>query len=299
MDIRIDYVKDERIIYANKRDKRPTNFGGFTRNIIKENFVCPFCRDNTDIVGELVCENGYGSRIVKNKYSILEGDFGVHYVAIESYDHDLQFKDMDIEIITKFLKMMQDRVKTGDKKIKHFQIFKNCGPKSGASLVHAHWQIIGNKFVPNNIRKVSEQLKSFKDETGDCYFCSNRDMLEVLSDDFMVMSIPKAYMTTKSFRIYPKKHITSFLEIDIDTLNSLSKMLIKATKIIDDFEEGSSFNIIFFEKEQNLKDDSFHFFVEVFERKGNFGGFELSSGSYVNSELPEEFYEKVMDKMEV
>lgn len=300
MDIRVDLLKDETIIYADKRNKRPINFRNNNLNVINEDFFCPFCKANEEISGEIISKNKLGSRIIKNMYPILEDDYGVHDVAIESYEHNLHFKDMSTEVVFYFLKLIQGRMRElQDNNLKHIQVFKNCGAKSGASLIHQHWQIIGSKFVPKNIKNVAEQFEKYHANLSSCYLCDNYDILKVYSDDNMVMGIPKAYMTTKAFRIYAKKHITSFIDIDENCLKSLANMLIRAINIINDFDNGCSFNILFFENSIKSKNDKFHFFVEVFSRKGTFGGFELSSGTYVNDMLPEQFYEEVMEKMEV
>lgn len=301
METRIDYLKDERILYSTKRGKRPLQYNFNNQSNRTQEAECPFCIGNKHLVEEMICENELGSRIIKNIYPIVDGSYGVHDVAIESYDHELEFKDMPLELVQEFLKMIQNRQRNLEQldNIEYVQIFKNCGAKAGASIIHPHCQIMATNYVPSKIETIKRNYTKYNDENKTCYLCSEKDIMKIYEDDFAVMGIPSANKAGKCFRIFTKRHIDSFSKLNSFELHSLSKMLIEATQLLDKLEKGVSYNIMFFTSPAKHKANEFHFFVEVIERKGNFGGFELSTGDYVNSTLPESVYDEIKNLTEV
>ncbi len=301
MEIRVDYLKGETIVYSHKRTKRPHNFNLNKLNENKRDFPCPFCLENQDIIGELICENELGSRIVKNIYPIVDGIFGFHDVAIESFEHGLQLKDMSRVLVYNFLMLLQSRTReiseNGD--IKNVQVFKNSGPISGATLEHSHWQIVSTDFISHKIQVISNNFTKYFETTEKCFLCSEKDVIKINEDENMIFSIPKAGYGNINLRIFPKRHVGSFNELNPEELDSLGKYIITSARILSKYTEDGSFNILFFTEPAGAKNKDFHFFIDIVERKGTFGGFELATGDYINSVLPEDLYNELKNILEV
>ncbi len=301
MEVRVDYLKSERIIYSNSRKDRPHNF--VFNKIKKDNmsFVCPFCKENSNILGETIVENKFGSKIIKNIYPMVDGQFGIHDVAIESCEHELKLRDMDVELIYNFLIMIKTRAQNlcNMDYLENIQIFKNDGRNSGASLEHSHWQIVSTDFIPHKTAIISSNFSKYFTDHKKCILCSSDEVINVLEDELFILSIPKASYGSISFRLFPKAHKNSFVELSDREVRSLAYMLKKAANLVYYLDESASFNVLFFSEPANKKNRGFHFFVDIVDRKGSFGGFELSTGDFVNSTLPEELYEKVIEILEV
>ncbi len=304
MEIRKDFLKNESIIYASARSNKPTNYKNDTKTIVKENVDfkadCPFCENYDGIIGDLLLFDEENKiRIVKNRFPVVQGEIGFHDVAIESPNHDLKMKDMSENLIFDFLKLVIKRCEMilEHKNIKHIQLFKNNGPFSGASLEHSHWQILSLSYIPKTIVEISNNFKAYSLENNRCYLCDSENSYGIIEDTYMKMVLPKASYIAQTFRVYPKTHKGSLLELDNDELLSLSKMLVFGVNLISKLDEGNSYNIIFYSKPIEFEDDepntTFHFFVEIVGRKGRMGGFELSTGEYTSSILPEELYNEI------
>ncbi len=301
MEIRTDYLKSETIVYSLKRSKRPHNYNINKTSGQNNDFPCPFCKENANLTGETIIDNVLGSRIVKNIYPVVDNEFGVHDVAIESPIHELQLKDMSIALVYNFLQLMQSRAQEVSLKdnIKNVQVFKNSGPISGATLEHSHWQIVSTNVVPHKNKIISNNFTKYFEETKGCFLCNENEVIKVKEDDNMIFSIPKAGCGNINFRIFPKRHVSTFLELETEELKSLAEYIITSANILSEFKDIVSFNIIFFSEAVGENNENFHFFVDVIERMGTFGGFELATGDYINSVLPEELYKELKNKMEV
>ena len=55
--------------------------------------------------------------------------------------------------------------------MKYVSIFRNYGQAAGASLSHAHSQIIATPMVPAMIQEELDASKKFYEENGKCVFC--------------------------------------------------------------------------------------------------------------------------------
>ncbi len=301
MEIRVDYLKSETIVYSQRRSKRPHNYNINKAQAHSFGFSCPFCQENKNQVGELVFENEFGSRIVKNLYPVVDGELGIHDVAIESYEHDLQLKDMSHEHVLNFLLLLQNRYAdvSSNEFIKNVQAFKNNGPISGATLEHSHWQIVSTNFIPRKTQLISDNFTKFLEETGSCFLCSENEIIKLREDRHVVMGVPKAACGNINFRIFSKRHVKSFVELNTEELSSIANDIIFAATAISKLREIVSFNILFFSEPIGKQNEDFHFFIDILDRKGTFGGFELSTGEFLNSVLPEEMYEEIKKIMEV
>ncbi len=305
MEIRKDYLKNDTIIYAASRSNKPTNYRSDINIINKSNDFksnCPFCPSNLKLVEDLIIsDEKHGARIVKNRFPLVEGELGCHDVAIESFNHDIQLREMSSEFMFDFFKLILKRCEMilENEHIKNIQIFKNNGSLSGASLEHSHWQILSTSHIPKNILQIGKRYDEYFAKNNRCYLCNAEDEYVILQDEYTKVVLPKASVYSSTFRIYPKSHKGTFLELDDNEILSLCNMLIFVSNLLEKIEKGSSYNILFFAKPIGETNTNFHFFVEFVGRKGRLGGYELSTGEYMSSILPEDLYKEIKEILEV
>jgi len=129
--------------------------------------LCPFC--NRDELAEILDEEG-SILLVKNKFATLADTYQT--VLIESNDCSANISTYDKSHMRKiisfgtnhWLKMEQ----SGD--FKSVIFYKNHGPLSGASIKHAHMQIIGLRDIDyrQNIKdEIFEGIEIYRE--GNCY----------------------------------------------------------------------------------------------------------------------------------
>lgn len=288
--IRYDFLTKNSIIYAKKREDRPNNFKDTYEEPIKiYREDCPFCPGNENQSTEEVIRfnNTFGVKIINNKYPVVSIDedesYGHHYVIIEDKNHNgdetIVSKERFYEIL-KAYKIAVNNIEK-DKKIHYVQIFKNCKRDGGASLEHPHSQIIALKSIPNKIKDLCK---------SDCELCkeleTERDYKEriVAINKYFIAYAPYASTHSYQLRIVSLKHTNSVNDFNEEELGYLAEIYVivmnKLRKVLGNFP----YNIAYY----SLRNDLFHFFIDIYPRKVNIGGFELSSGMLINSKLPEE-----------
>ena len=122
---------------------------------------------------------GWTVRVVPNKFPALgiegklnrqaEGMFdrmngvGAHEVIIETPDHTASLATLPPKRIEDVLWTFRDRILDlkKDRRFKYILLFKNHGEAAGASLEHAHSQLIALPILPINVTQELEGAKQY------------------------------------------------------------------------------------------------------------------------------------------
>src|SRR5918999_4952970 len=196
-DLRKDPVTGRWVIISTERQKRPSDFQIETVTI-KPDELCPFCEGHEDKTppeilayrnGSSGNTRGWDVRVVPNKFPALrvegelnregEGLFdrmngiGAHEVIIETPHHGKTLSTMSEPEIEKVFWAWRDRVLDlkRDIRLRHIVIFKNHGAAAGASLEHAHSQLIALPIVPDFVREELEGARRHYAAKERCVFC--------------------------------------------------------------------------------------------------------------------------------
>src|SRR5207302_1016728 len=257
-DLRRDPVTGRWVIISTERAKRPQEF---IREPVRFNGGhWPFCPGHeastppeilayrTDAGAE---SNGAGwkVRVVPNKFPALEiegaldrqaegiydrmNGTGAHEVVIESPEHGDTYATMPERRIEDALFAFRDRVTDlrKDTRLKYVLIFKNHGEGAGATLEHAHSQIIALPIVP---RQVVEELKGARDyfQLKDrCIYCdivhqeTRSPVRVVLENDNFLVAAPYAPRFPFETWIIPKRHDSAFENSPADLFGGLAKAI--------------------------------------------------------------------------
>jgi UDPglucose--hexose-1-phosphate uridylyltransferase len=329
-EVRKDYLLGRWVVIATERGRRPTDFAKKERQKAKAG-VCPMCPGNENMTPPAVLaylKSGKGIRKVKDKdgfrhknwlircvpnlypaftppkegvsqKQFLKSDnlgvaVGHHEVLIESPNHDAHPADAEIPQLVHVINGYIDRFRELSAKpyVRYVSIFRNHGLEAGASLSHAHSQIIATPFIP---KIVAEEIKAsgrFWKQSGKCVFCSimekERDSprLVLENSNFLVFT-PYASVNPLEFWIFPKKHETTLLDMtkrEVKTFAETLKTCLKGLKIL---VNDPPYNYGFHQILNKSTQKHYHWHLEVYPQLATWAGFEKSTGVYINTVTPE------------
>ncbi|OGC35493.1 galactose-1-phosphate uridylyltransferase [candidate division WOR-1 bacterium RIFOXYB2_FULL_48_7] len=314
----------EWVIIATERAKRPEDFGrGIVPVNANEKEKCPFCPGReSQTPAERLAFRPYGSRpnspgwwvrVIPNAfpallpignnerqkcddfYSYMEG-MGMHEVIIESPEHEAALATMDQKQVEEvFLAYRQRYLElASDKRYEMVILFKNYGPAAGTSLYHPHSQIVAIPITPLHIRNRIEQAMHYFDDNGTCVYCDmiskekkTGERLVLESDNYIVFE-PFASRSPFETMIAPKKHSSSFENITTEATKELASVVRQTLAKIRRALNNPDYNLLFRSApvhEQNV--EYFHWHIQILPRVSAVAGFELGSGIYINTMIPE------------
>jgi len=330
-ELRKDYLLDRWVVIATERSRRPTDLSKPNQEAVKT-AVCPLCIGNENMTPPATMlyqkENGevkrsqdpligertknWLVRVIPNLFpafsppkqsqdlqSIAKNDrlwnaIGEHEVIVESPIHDEDPSEADIPQLELVINAYIDRLKELSIKpyVKYVSIFRNYGLEAGASLSHAHSQVIATPTVPTTVQDEEKASKAFYSEQGKCIFCdiieqeTNGPRLISENDDFVVLA-PYASINPMEFWILPKKHAPNILNLTAPEVSSFAKTLKSTLKALKDLVNDPPYNYGFHLAINPESKDSYHWHLEVYPKLSTWAGFEKSAGVYINTVTPE------------
>jgi UDPglucose--hexose-1-phosphate uridylyltransferase len=252
-------------------------------------------------------------RVVPNKFPALgiegnlnrqaEGMFdrmngiGAHEVIVETNDHTASLATLPPKKIEDVLWTFRDRILDlkKDRRFKYILIFKNHGDSAGASLEHAHSQLIALPIVPIYVAEEIEGAKQYYIYKERCVFCDivqqeteSGVRLVAENDDFVTIA-PYAPRFPFETWILPKQHESSFENSSSRMFENLAKairvLLNKADQVLD----NPAYNLVIHSSPtQDPANDHYHWHIEYVPKLTRTGGFEWGTGFYINPTPPEE-----------
>ncbi|NLK37150.1 MAG: galactose-1-phosphate uridylyltransferase [Epulopiscium sp.] len=314
-EMRQNKLTGEWIIYAVNRKKRPYDFSKKMEPKKSSPHDCPFCKGNEDKTTDALYEdrgNGEWSvRVFPNMFPAVDengkveeassfyktaGARGRHEVLVDTPNHTQTIDTFTEGHLEKIFTALQKRFSSfyEEEYIHYIQIFKNGGPEAGMSLSHSHWQIVGLPIVPNRILTQEDAEKEYAQKNHGCLFC---DMIKyeeeqqkrvVTENERFIAFTPFASRFSYELWIAPKRHISTFIELEEEDIKALSHMFHKIIKGVSKIREGICYNICFIDAQKGREGDYYHWHIEIMPRVGGFAGLEFSTETYINSILPEE-----------
>ena len=318
-ELRQNPISKQWVIIATERAKRPHELvvhRGEEKPIPSYVENCPFCPGNEHMTPSeslRVARDGqWQIRVVPNKFAALasQGErirqsdglkriisgVGIHEVLVETPDHSRTTALLPVDQVALILQAYKDRYFsiTQDPRIEHVTIFKNHGLGAGTSLEHPHSQIIATPIIPPEIRNRMEEALRFFDDNSECLFC--RVLAEELRDGVRIVHetarfvafMPFASLTPFSLWIYPRRHMASFGEIHPEEIQDMALMLRTVLAKVYYGLGNPDFNYVLrTSPAENRHSRFYHWYLTLIPRLTRVAGFELGSGMYINSTLPE------------
>jgi UDPglucose--hexose-1-phosphate uridylyltransferase len=253
-------------------------------------------------------------RAIPNKFSALvpdgsisrrqeEGLFrkmdgvGQHEVIIESPLHNQCIALMENGQVEEILLAYRERYLAlrEDPRFKLIIIFKNHGRGAGTSLEHPHSQLVATPIVPLNIRHRFEKAASHFDDDGTCVYCDIiREGLRaptrmLLETERFVAFHPFASRAPFETWILPKEHQASFGSISMRDAKEFAGVLRTTLFQLYKGLNNPDYNyIIHTAPTKDEHEEYFHWHLQILPRLVTPAGFELGTGIFINTALPEE-----------
>jgi UDPglucose--hexose-1-phosphate uridylyltransferase len=320
--LRQDPTTKEWVIVATERARRPHDFKKqATRSPAPaRDPLCPFCPGNeAKTPGELLrlgdeAKSGWSVRVVPNKFpAVVSGGelqrrelgplfremdgVGHHEVIVESQRHDLPVALMSAGAVELVLRAYQERYRVlrEDSRVKYLIIFRNHGQTAGTSLEHPHSQLVATPIAPMLLRRKYEVAIGHYDDTGRCLYCdlveeelAARVRVVQETDDFVVFH-PYASRVPFETWIAPKRHQPSFGLVEPQELSALSGVLRQTLYALHTGLGDPDFNYIVHSAPMEDETKAYYLWhIQILPRLTTIAGFELGSGIFITTMLPEE-----------
>lgn len=234
-------------------------------------------------------------RTVHRTRRSIEG-FGVHDVIIDTPDHSQPTALMEDAHLASVLRAYKSRCDalSLDPRIAHVTIFKNHGLDAGTSLEHPHSQLIATPVISHQVRqRLYEALRHY-DDHGSCMFCQELEeeigegtRIVLKTEHFVAMEVfasPAPFCT----HIFPLRHMASFGDISgaeiADLARTLRTVLAKLYHGLNDPDFNYTIRTA---PAESAGVKYFHWYFSVIPRLTRVAGFELGSGMFINTVLPE------------
>lgn len=256
---------------------------------------------------------GWNLRVVPNKFPALkvEGQLetegvglydcvsgiGAHEVIVECPHSEMRLAALSVDAVTDVMQAYKDRMHDlkKDERLVHALIFKNTGALAGASLDHAHSQLIALPLV-------SAEIENRLTNAAFHYQLRGRDLFgdmiaqELVDQSRVVVDTPNflaycPYASRFAFEtwIVPKSHQSHYETAPRKHIEELGSLMKNVLARIDAALGEPPFNYVLHSapfNEPNRPDFRWHF--EILPRLSRAAGFEWGTGSFINAVPPED-----------
>jgi UDPglucose--hexose-1-phosphate uridylyltransferase len=188
-------------------------------------------------------------------------------VIVESSKHDDAFDGLSADHAARVVEMYFERYRAIG--ANYVSIFKNHGRLAGASIPHLHSQIVGTPFIPLRPTREGDTF------SARCQLCEAEHPLIAETDNYRWIA-PRGSRLAYQQWIVPKLHEHDLIEPR--ELASLLQASVRGMRGISD-----SFNWAFITFPHQRRG---HWYVELFPRIAMIAGYELGTGTFINSVDP-------------
>lgn len=317
--LRQNMATKEWVIVSTERAKRPHEFAvrrdQATHSLPEWDADCPFCSGHEELDLELLrlpADGEWQVRVLRNKFPALEvkGDLvrsfdgvhrlmsgiGYHELVVDSCTHNACHARQTPAQVALVLEAFHRRAEViaSDPRIAQIIFFQNHGPSAGASLPHPHSQIVGLPIVPYEMRARAEEARRHYDDDGSCVLCAMlQDELAdatriVAESEHFVAFVPYAADSPFHTWILPRRHEPSFLGSTEAERADLGELLHRILAGLYAGLNDPDYNYILRTAPLQERCDYLHWYVTIVPRLTQAAGFELGSGMFINTVLPEE-----------
>lgn len=323
-ELRYNVTTREWVVIAPERAKRPEQFLHEEKLLTPDREPhqtdCPFCpgHEGEDTPGETWrstrSDGDWQVRCFPNRYPAftpsenpcstagrnlfhrVRDGCGVHEVVAESPRHNVTLALQPVEEVQQVINCWHERFVALHKEpiVEHVIVFKNHGAAAGTSLEHPHSQIIGLPVVPSHVHSRLDAASRFYQKNQCCVFC--RTLEEELDDGARIVAhnpsfvafVPFAAYSPYSLWVFPRRHMHSFAQLEPAEAGDLARILVGCLGALYFGLKDPAYNLVL----RSLAppgpgQHAFHWYVAIVPRLGKAAGFELGTGMFINSSLPE------------
>jgi UDPglucose--hexose-1-phosphate uridylyltransferase len=244
---------------------------------------------------------GWTLRVVPNSYPAVAPSgpaTGRHEVIIETVDGARDLAELSPGQVALVVTAWRDRLRhcEADPALAWGLVFKNSGAAAGASIVHAHSQLLALGVIPENIQRLVNTERDHFTAHGACAMCATitneqtAGLRIVRADDRFVLYCPWASRFPFEMRIAPVHHSARVTRMSDAECTSLGCLLHDALRRLRQVAPNAPYNLVV--RTAPLRDpageDCSHWWIEILPRIGQLAGFELATGMFLNTVTPED-----------
>jgi UDPglucose--hexose-1-phosphate uridylyltransferase len=284
---------------------------------------CPFCPGNEDETRPPIQTYGrngeWVARVVPNRYPAFEGDSylhvynlgpvftqaaasGAHEVLVYTRDHDRTWADLDDAQVEVTMAAIRDRIEdhAHRRAIRYTQVIVNHGREAGASLQHAHAQLVGLPFVPG---EMAEEEAGFRRFEGSCLLCTTIEAegdaghRTVYDDDRVLAVAPYWSGAPYEMLVLPRRHHVHLSDAEPQDVTAIGRALRSCLARMRGLLGDVSYNIVF-HTAPHRHAGPYHWHVHLVPRLTSVPGFEQGTGVAINIIPPELAAQRLVDTPE-
>jgi UDPglucose--hexose-1-phosphate uridylyltransferase len=307
--LRKDPVVDRWVLIAPERAARPTELED--PGHLAHHSTCPFCagheaetphevfalrRPGTPADGP-----GWRVRVVPNRFPAVgrdaEAAYGVHEVVVECPHHEASLAAFSVEQVRDVFAVQRERLTAlrADDRLQYVQVFKNHGAPAGASVEHAHSQILGTSFLPREVQAELDGAAEFRALHGRCVYCDliDRELAVgarvVATGEHVVAITAWAGRFPYETWVLPRRHTAHYDRLRDAELSDLAAVMRTVLQRLAASAGDPAYNLILHTTPPLMEDlPHYHWHWEILPRMTGIAGYELATGCYLNPLPPEE-----------
>lgn len=303
------------VFVAPKRAERPMESAAAATGQPARLTECPFCAGHESLTPPAVLrmppetDRPWHARIIPNRYPVVE-DFsaaplqhapsrshpahGVHDVVIESPEHVRSILDVDPlrwrdvwELCRQRLATLADRTD-----VAWATVFKNSGPRAGASLEHLHSQLVALDFVPPAIAAELAAAGRSADAFADLVLSAEAEGRVVAEREDLVAFVPHAIRQPYETWILPRSAEAWFHATSPARVAALAALTQDIVARLDRLAPGADYNWWLHQAPFATHAGGqptpihWHWHLEILPRLTSFAGFELGTGCHISVATP-------------
>lgn len=230
---------------------------------------------------------------------------GAHEIVVETPEHRSSFAELPVAQAALALQAWASRIRDlkGDARFRSIFVFKNHGRLAGAWLPgHAHSQIIGLPVTPKALKESLQGARVHYQLKERCVFCDI--LVEELEAKVRIIETTERFVALAPFAarhpfeswILPRQHDPDFENADDADRTDLARLLTGLLARLEQVLPEPAYNLFLYSgpnrasyrrKWTTLAAD-FHWHIQILPRLVRETGFEVGSGLYANTILPEQ-----------
>ncbi|MCJ7756432.1 MAG: galactose-1-phosphate uridylyltransferase, partial [Thermoanaerobaculales bacterium] len=232
---------------------------------------------------------------------------GAHEVIVETPESGLELADLQVEEIQLVLEAYRARLLDlrRDLRLRYVLIFKNKGREAGASVHHAHSQLIATPIIPTAVVNELNSCRDHFSRRERCLFCDLIGQEQRLAEricletERYVAMAPFAASTPFETWILPKEHRHDFTLSSNDELRGMAVILRDFLRRVRALLGDPPYNLVLHTAPNvhprpgrpdywSTIEHDYHWHFEFAPRTKRLAGFEWGSGYSINPTPPEE-----------
>ncbi len=308
------------VFIAPRRDERPGDAKLVAEAGPAPGAWCPFCAGNESRTPLAIRRapadpaRAWQARIIPNRYPFVEPQpdapegterpaHGIHEVLIESPQHHTSILEIEPDGWVEAWALTQRRLAdlAARRDLAWGMVFKNSGPRAGASLEHVHSQIVGVDFVPPAVRAKFTAAANHADPCADLIADAAAAGRIVLEADGLVALVPAAARQPFETWVLPVSCEPHFHAASAERAATVARFTRLLVGRLATLLPGVDFNWWLHEAAwsgpftEDPITQRWHWQLEILPRATELAGFELGTGCHITALPPGEAAARLRD----